>query len=40
MLAASLVAVVLLKVSPIYIILVTIIIAVAVSRAKEAQQGR
>ena len=39
-LAASLVAVVLLKVSPIYIILVTIIIAVAISRAKEAQQGR
>ena len=39
-LAASLVAVVLLKVSPIYIILVTIIIAVAISMAKEARTGR
>ena len=39
-LAASLVAVVLLKVSPIYIILVTIIIEVAISMAKEARTGR
>ena len=39
-LAASLIAVALLKISPIYIILVTIIVAVAISLAKEARAGR
>ena len=39
-LAASLVAVAFLKISPIYIILVTIIAAVALSFAKEARAGK
>ena len=39
-LAASLVAVAFLKISPIYIILVTIIAAVALSFAKEARSGK
>ena len=40
LLAASLVAVAFLKVSPIYIILVTILAAVAISMAKEARTGK